>query len=500
MADALTAGQCFAHYLSKWTHHLPAALMVSALVTICHHDLHLLDAIDGYAFFTIGNLTAKDASLERGNTPTVAVVQIDPRSHEDVYRERSPLNRCELKKDLESIYTLPEPPKLLVVDLDLSPALPMDGAAGEADRACEEQLRQLLMVPRSTRTVLMAPFEVLDREGQALIDQWRESLAGAVTFAEPTLKISYGLVNSQACESDSLAAAAFREYAANPAEVNNCLSEKSERLLISPSQYLSGLRAVPLSQLPSRQLDSRRNARTHFEPLYKLPVVFFGSGFGDDDTYLTPVGTMYGVEVHAAAFMSLLQPTSDLKSVLGFVLDIALGLLLGKVIEKSWQRYFALRFSSKARRRQAAPWLILLLAVGLCVLVFLLTVLSFWFLRHVSIWLSPIPIALGMLIESFFNSAVGAAVGEGYEQRQALVRRLHMAHEGGPQAFAAEVARETEQRPHHAHDLQERAERFFYLDFQRLWRSHQYVALALLSVRRVVFFLLLFLLFKILLH
>ncbi|NBB12272.1 CHASE2 domain-containing protein [Pseudomonas sp. SLFW] len=499
MPDPHAPGGWFVRHLSTWTHHLPAALVVAALVGVFHHDLHWLDAIDGYAFFGIGNLTAKDAALELGNTPTVAVVLIDQKSHEDYYRERNPLNRCELKKDLEAIYALG--PALLVVDLDLSPALPLAGAAGIEDRRCEESLKQLFMQQRPTRTVLMEPFELLDVEGQANTDRWREDLAGFVSFADPTLKVSYGLVTRQACTPQSMAATAFERYTDPSTRPHNCLEEgEHASLIINPGQYGTGLRAIPLGQMPSRQIDSRRNARTHFEPLYRLPVVFFGSGFGEDDTYSTPLGTMYGVEVHAASFMSLLQPTTPFKSFLGFVLDLFLGLLMGGLIEWSWHRYFALRFSSRARDRQWAPYVIIFLGVGFILLVFALTAASFGLLRHFNLWLSPIPIALGMLIESFFNSAVGAAVGEGYEQRQALVHRLRVAHEKGTESFAREVSREAEQRPRHDHGLRERAARFFYKDFQRLWMSGQYLAWVLLLIRRLAFFGLIFLLIRQLHH
>ncbi|MGV8920086.1 MAG: hypothetical protein ACOH2R_20155 [Pseudomonas sp.] len=492
--------QRFGHWISKVTHHLPAALMVSALVGIGHHSFHMLDAIDGYAYFSIGNLTAKSTSLNINNHPKVAVVLIDPKSHEDFYKQRSPLSRCELKTDLAAIYALPDPPQLLVVDLDLSPALPADDPEGAKTKDCQAQLDALLMHHRSTRTVLMEPSRVLDTEGQAIIDTWREQLSCFVAFGDPTLKISYGLLNTLDCKASSLAATAFANYREKPEDIENCLTEREHSLLVSPGQYLSGLRAVTLNNLPPRQVDARRNARTHYEELYRLPVVFFGGSYDDSDSYLTPVGAMYGVEVHAAAFMSLLEPTSELKFVLDFALDIGLGLFFGRLITRSWQYYFSLRFSEKAKSRQAAPYAIIGLTLGLLMVVTALTFFSFFLLRTFNIWLSPIPIAAGMLIESFFNSAVGEAVEEGYHQRQVLIAGLNAAHEHGPGAFKERVAHEINQRPHHAHGLEERAARFFFLDFQRLLNSHQYLAFTLLFTRRVMFFVLLVLFIWVSLH
>jgi hypothetical protein len=486
-----------AHWISVCTHHLPAALVVASLVFIFHHHLHLLKAIDGYAFLGIGNLTAQEEIQYIGNKPLVGVVVIDQQTHEDFYRERSPLNRCELKKDLGAIYNLIPPPTLLVVDLDLSPALPLllpDGTEDKTSTDCDTQLQTFLTQDHSpTRTVLMKPFAMLDKEAQVKARLWMDKVGKSMTFADPTIDVSFGLVNDLECKADSMAAIAFNKYqypVPDPGP-KNCLRSKSEKhppaLIISPGQYLSGLRGVSLCQLSSRQNDVRCKDYPPYEALYHFPVIFFGTSFGDSDTFLTPLGTMYGVEVHAAAFMSLLQPTTE-SSVLAFSLDVALGLLMGGLIDWSWRVYFSLRFSSSAFKRQAAPWLILMLTIGFVIVVGGLTLGSYWILRHCNIWLSPIPIALGMLIESFFNSAIGTAVKQGYEQRQALIRRLQAC---GPESYTTLLALEAEQHPHAAHSLQERAQRFFYLDYTRLWRLKKYGAAAFLFIRRLAFILVL---------
>lgn len=486
-----------AHWISVCTHHLPAALVISAVVGISHHELHLLDAIDGYAYLAIGNLTANSVSREIGNKPEVAVVLIDQQSNEDYYRERSPLSRCELKKDLEAIYDLPGRPKLVVVDLDLSPPLldspitPLNAAQNTAARICDQQLLTLLKQHREdVHTVLMAPFKMLDAEARKNISDWKKSLEGFVSFAEdPTLRVSYGLVNDLECNDDSLAATAYAKYPEKPAK--NCLNGEDKKLTINPGQYFSGLRAVSLSQLPSRLVGSQCSAETPYEALY-LPVVFLGTSFGDSDTFLTPLGTMYGVEVHAAAFMSLVQPTTRREG-WAFALDILIGLAMGSGIAFFWRKYFFFRFSSSAVKRQFAPWIILLLVAVFSFVVAGMTIISYILLRNYSIWLSPIPIALGMLIESFFNSVLDTAVEAGYKQRQVTIDNLQAS---SPGSFASRLAQESRQRPHPPQSLQERAARFFFLDYCRLYCSRQYGALGLLLIRRSGFFLLLLLLWN----
>lgn len=480
------------HFLSACTHHLPAALVVSALVYICHHHLHLLDAVDGYAFLGIGNRTAL-ASRTIGDTPMVAVVRIDQQSHENYYRGRSPLNRCELKKDLEGIYNLVPPPKVLVIDFDLSPALqvlPLDSQENLEAEACTNDIKHLITQHLGTHTVLMKPFDVQDPENQAQIKEWEEDLTRSdalVSFADPTISVRYGMVSSVECSTDSLAGTAFDRYPDKDPGNGNCLSERNKELKISPAQYLSGLRVIPVSRMPARQSQFQCDRRTPYETLFSLPVVFFGGSYDAGDTYLTPIGKVYGAAVHAAAFMSLLRPTR-VNELLAFAIDVVIGLGLGRFIDYCWRRYFSLRFASSAYERQKAPWFIVALLIVYAVMVGLLTFVSFLLLLHKGIWLSPIPIALGMLIESFFNSAVTAAVSEGFEQRQALLVRLRAE---GPDGIATRLAHEADQRPHHAHDLEERMTRFFYLDWARLRDTGQRGAANLLFVRRLIFVLLL---------
>lgn len=491
-----------AQFLSSSTHHLPAALMVTAVVTFCHHNLHLLDAVDGYAFLGIGNLAARSFSHDVGKQAEVGVILIDDSANERYYRQRSPLGRCELAKDLGAIYELY--PQLLVIDLDLSPALlddppdPANPGNNAALMQCDEKLLNLLMQRReATRTVLIAPFAMLDQKAKADLEEWRTKLKPYVTFADdPTISVKYGMANEIDCNRDSLAATAFETYphkydkyprkAGVPRDCldENILGDNNAKLTINPGHYFSGLLPVSVSQLPSRCVDIK-----NCQPLpraLRLPVLFLGTSFGDNDTFLTPLGTMYGVDVHAAAFMSLLQPTTHDK-LIAFLLDLAIGLAMGGTIAWCWRRYFNLRFSGSAAERQAAPWLILALTLVLVLALLTLTWVSFMLLRKWNIWLSPIPIAIGMLFESFFNSAVSTAVGEGYEQRQALVRRLEAAHASGAQTFATRLREELKQRPHHAHAMPERIARFFYRDFGRLRGSHQYAALTLLLVRRATF-------------
>ncbi|MNN19647.1 hypothetical protein D3C81_1328970 [compost metagenome] len=229
---------------------------------------------------------------------------------------------------------------------------------------------------------------------------------------------------------------------------------------------------------------------------YEKQVVFFGASYGEDDLYLTPLGPLYGVDIHAAAFLSLLEPASDFSHLLAFLLEVAIGLVFGMAIAFCWHWYYQLRFSSSQRKRRFAPALVLLLGVLFCLLVFLVTLGSYRLLSRSDLWLSPIPIALGMLIESFFTGAVHGAVKAGLQLRQELATELRQAFAFGPEQLNA--ALDWEDRRHHDHHPHH-GWNFLGLDALTSFRE-DWLAAALQLLGRVIFFALLIWALLILLH
>ncbi|MCY1292432.1 hypothetical protein D9M69_427920 [compost metagenome] len=472
------------HGIHGLLHHLPAALVVASLVTIGHHQFHMLDAIDSYAFLAIGNRSAFAASREQ--SATTAVVSIGPASHEKYYRGRSPLNRCELLNDLQALYVGPEgrSPKVMVIDLDLSPStllshIPLDKRrvskeqrnllSGERKEAvCEEALYRLLESRQCvTKTVLMTPFPSEDSGATAITQQWQKRMEDkGIAFGDPTLSIRYGLISKIACNEKGLAATAFRTLSPN-ASINNCLAKADAggQLWISPRQYIALLPSFDVEEILGRHLWLKVNDKDTKEEnndkkirighlSYEKQVVFFGASYGEDDLYLTPLGPLYGLDIHAAAFLSLLEPASDFSHLVAFLLEVAIGLFFGLVIAFCWHWYYSLRFSSSDGKKRSAPLLVVGLGICLCVLVGGVTLLSYYLLGLSDLWLSPIPIALGMLIESFFTGAVHGAVKEGLQLRRELAQELKLAFAGGPDQLQAAIDQEERKYSHPAHHHQ----------------------------------------------
>ena len=454
------------HVREEW----PATIFVAAVVAVVHTHLGWLDAIDGYAYFAIGIPSTVPFSVELPffgklqnhdeKGAKALVVLIDQRAKESSYLNRAPLTRCRLHHDLEQVYTamgiLNQQRKdrldVLVVDLDISPTLwlsrPDAATAPEIteEYRCEDKLYELIKKPKTTspypiRTVLMTPSDIMDPFTKFKQQKWLDEMKGAgVTFGRPELPLEYGgLVIKQYCDPGSLAGAA---HLLIPTQQNKCIGRTLEELergtetspkqhqhreYIDPRKYRNGVVSIKLKEVPGKDADvdpeiepfevrlrrelgiidpqpSAAPAETNFKG------VFFGAGFSEDDTFLTPIGKIYGVEVHAAGFLSLMDPP-HLEHVWSLLFDILWGFSFGLVIAWCWDRYFRLKLSSHANQQLSAPSYVIVLCVLVLVLVFVLSFVS-WFLLSVwGIWSSPIPIAIGMLIESFVSGSVAQGIG-----------------------------------------------------------------------------------------
>ena len=135
----------------------------------------------------------------------------------------------------------------------------------------------------------------------------------------------------------------------------NCVDEathhsKRDTEVIDPRKYLSGV--VPIAVGSGADLSKGIELKlTADQPLgaaanpADFKAVFFGAAFGEGDTFVTPLGELYGVEIHAAAFLSLLDPLSTNNHLSELLADIVFGFLFGFLIAYCWERYFKLRLS-----------------------------------------------------------------------------------------------------------------------------------------------------------
>jgi hypothetical protein len=421
------------HFVQHIRDDWPATIFVAAFMAFLESQFGWLDAINGHAFVAIGNVAGIPQTVEKDKAKAL-VVLIDGVAAESRYLDRSPLDRCQLKDDIAAVYSAmanvnqkrapAQRLDLMVIDLDLSPArwLASDPGSKTPEADCERKLHQEIIdadTKHQIRTVLMLPFESSAARINEVPTAWR-NLASTATFGLAGLPVEYGLVIKQYCDPNTLAGSAYALSAKLKDSRRNCIDEaarhsKREVELIDPRKYLSGV--VPLAVGSAADLSKRIELKLTADPPTDtaanpadFKAVFFGAAFGEGDTFVTPLGELYGVEIHAAAFLSLLDPLSTNNHLSEFLADIVFGFLFGFLIAYCWERYFKLRLSQDSDHRLSAPLWLVVLAVAVIIMAILLTFVSLLLRARFGIWASPIPMAVGMLVESFVSGSVAEGI------------------------------------------------------------------------------------------
>jgi hypothetical protein len=350
------------------------------------------------------------------------VVLIDDTTYERRYLERNPLSRCTLVEHLKVVYEAH--PDVVAIDLDISPArwLEPEDDEGVASRSvsdsewvreaqCQRDLYDLLKdasVTKQIATVLMEPWPVKnDKPRQEKICAWQRGMQDAlIYFAAAYAEAEYGVVVYHNNNDNSALPAVVHALAESPngltkqALFGRCAPpqpqspDSPDRKLISPVAYRSGLITVPIwpdataaqaqSEVPGTDPSCSEEMKSQAYPARlncalkqlaqithgRTRVVFLGAGYGFDDSFVTPVGDFYGVEVQAASYLSLLAPFPPANELIAFVLDVLIAIGLGLVFGWCWSNYFKRRLMRPPYRERHNSTRYVIYLVGL----FMLTV------------------------------------------------------------------------------------------------------------------------------
>jgi len=417
------------HFIASW----PKALLVTAVATILDMQLKWLEPLQQAVFVVIANYVALHGSNPTPERPRVEVVEIDEPAFAQVYNSESPLSRCRLFEQLHAIYEAE--PNVVAVDLDLSAADVQPGAVPTGTPACavgtecevECEAKLYEEIRRATQegisTVLLAP------QGEAARKGLRSALSlrppGRILVADGRLPVTNGFTLG------------YFRTAQSFTEVVRTLSEETRdryddelpsSVHLDPRAYRDGVNPLPISKylLPQAHLASLTDTiKSDFiEHRDSTRVVFFGGAYGRDDLFVSAVGPVYGVEAHAAAYMTDRVTPGRICE---FVFDLLLAFTFGLFIDRFWERYFRDFDGPDAHYRYTAGWrilgftaVVLLAGAGIS----LATLLCFdWR----DLWISPLSLAATMLFDSFIGGLLTAG-REACVIGQRVALRLTEAH------------------------------------------------------------------------
>jgi len=421
------------HCAQEWA----SALLVASIVTIANLHFHWLRSFDTYTFLALGQLTSVSLAGS-GQQHRTVVVEIDDATFEKEYGEKTPLDRAQLTKNLAAIYAAEVGPDIVVMDLDISPAIRLANAGTcakdtefQEDLATEEELELYRLVRSAgTATVLLEPFRATNPRLACWRNAWRTWMMSDhshVVFGDGEVPVRYGVHAELSDKSCALVRMVERTALGESVKTDDCKQDpraEGHARRLDPRQLLKGVKLIPLSresspQALTHQLKSDLQTAGELNP-HRKKVVFFGAAYGGDDLFLTAVGEIYGVEAHAAGYVS---DTVKDHHIVEFLLDFLIAIVFSLAIAFFWRKYFDARLSDDAVTRELAKLWIVGLMLSVLALVVFLSFVSLLLLRS-GVWLSPIPVAIGMMFDSFVSGSVDQATHKFKTMRRALIERF----------------------------------------------------------------------------
>jgi hypothetical protein len=370
------------HLKHHWRHHLVVTLLVASLVKLTEPlwvGLEDASAQLGYVL-ALAAPPSRTAFLDG-----VAIVKIDALRYTDpnAYAGKSPLDRCQLTRDLWRILQVPGI-KTVAVDLDLSPSERAVDARPEnendldrndrlgrpetlerirVEQECQRRLNSLLLDPEhARRLILMLPSASAHAGTESLIAAWTASMRNAgVQMGSVDLELTRGVLRYRP-------EATFGQATFSEAIRKRLESGASDGALVAANQSAQVFGETPISFAPLRQVYRSESTQLRefsvddpcLLPRLKgcgLHTVVFGAGYSADDTFLTPVGFLNGVDVHVALAACAAKTVGQarLDYLAKYVMKLLLCVLLvAPLASFFWSRYFQARWNSAPKRRGAA--------------------------------------------------------------------------------------------------------------------------------------------------
>jgi hypothetical protein len=301
----------------------------------------------------LDNPTLPYTYSSRDDSGSAMVFTINDNLYEEEFKHISPLDRKVLYDIVEAI--LIKNPKVLAIDLDLSPSHD-DGGNEGGGLSAQRALNGLLANYASkTEIILITPVKV---KTQGLIlekRKWMRSMCkSGLHFGLPYLYSRQGVILEYLIDTRTLASQVHR---ANSSNNNRSESGKEHEKQICdlPDEELDQFISLRMSPIISDLKKSLNFEFTSYiEPMGRAKVeiidkvgsdlegrvVFLGGSYGLTDKYETPAGLFAGVYLHAASFFTINTPIHKYYPILKYVLEIILCTILGFIFYRmaAWYR------------------------------------------------------------------------------------------------------------------------------------------------------------------
>lgn len=401
-------------------HHVGVAILVAAAIFIIEHA-GALNWLENLTLRVAAGMQGDVVATQTKDVADAIVLTIPTEVYESAFGQASPLDRTKLVALLGKLAA--EKPRMLVIDLDLSPEGPGQATLDEALVKIAQQGTQLLLAtpfPVYSETLFQAKFA------------WMKQLCGEknIRFADTRLPVTQGVNLRYFKGRNALGdvAHAWVPPAQDPAPpwpCNRVLDGENHAAFLDANTQQAEIEARISSQYTEQvHLDPATLRRTLASVAdigndLSIPAdlaltgktVFLGGDYSGADRFQTIARSapVPGVVVHAAAYNGARHNPSRISHGLALLVDVIIGTLAGLLFHFTWARHNGAQHRLAAAGRQ--DWSLYLTARLWLALNFLLLAIFIWiimeaavFLLDKHLWSNPAPMVLGIFIKSLLGS------------------------------------------------------------------------------------------------
>ncbi|MCV2353683.1 CHASE2 domain-containing protein [Paucibacter sp. B2R-40] len=319
-------------FWSLWGARVIGTVMMSAIVALClkPFETGVREFVDANVQMSLlarlGHADKLPPVCAGRTLDCISVIGIDDAEHRNIFQQRSPLDPDKLRELFDALQSAP--PKVLAIDLDLSPAAPDEWPAR---RRLFESLQKL---SRLTQLVMVCPQGYTGGDPGALDQDWLALFGSEVQFASPDLSEN-GLYFDRGQGLTPLGVAAA-ELSREPVQAQRSEAKDWHAACLGARDSAHG---PELRVIRPAAVESLNFSQALLKPdALAGRLVLLGGKWGTGDQFLLrgQSESFYGVGLHAWVAATELSPLFEPPKVAELVIEVLVGLLSGLYFAAVW--------------------------------------------------------------------------------------------------------------------------------------------------------------------
>ncbi|MCV2360719.1 CHASE2 domain-containing protein [Paucibacter sp. TC2R-5] len=332
-------------FWSLWGARILNAVLMSAIVAFClkPFETGVREFVDANVQMSLlarlGHADKLPPVCAGRTLDCISVIGIDDAEHRNIFQQRSPLDPDKLRELFDALQSAP--PKVLAIDLDLSPAAPDEWPAR---RRLFDSLQRL---SRLTQLVMVCPQGYTGGDPGALDQDWLALFGSEVQFASPDLSEN-GLYFDRGQGLTPLGVAAA-ELSREPIQAQRGEAKDWHAACLGARVSAHG---PELRVIRPAAVESLNFSQALLKPeALAGRLVLLGGKWGTGDQFLLrgQSESFYGVGLHAWVAATELAPLFEPPKVAELVIEVLVGLLSGLYFAAVWAAIVRSRHSFARR-------------------------------------------------------------------------------------------------------------------------------------------------------